>query len=77
MYNITDYVRWVGGTGFEGRPFSRVDNIVLCQLSYLDLKDIPEINEEGGVMTQKDSVIFISLPSRIFSTKKTRYSFPQ
>ena len=56
MDNITDYVRWVGGTGFEGRPFSRVDNIVLCQLSYLDLKDIPEINLEGGVMKLRDAV---------------------
>ena len=56
MDNITDYVRWVGGTGFEGRPFSRVDNIVLCQLSYLDLKDIPAINEEGGVMTLREAV---------------------
>ena len=56
MDNITDYVRWVGGTGFEGRPFSRVDNIVLSQLCYLDLKDIPELNEEGGEMTLKDCV---------------------
>ena len=56
MDNITDYVRWVGGTGFEGRPFSRVDNIVLCQLSYIDLKDIPAINEEGGVMTLREAV---------------------
>ena len=56
MDNITDYVRWVGGTGFEGRPFSRVDNIVLCQLSYLDLKDIPEINSEGGAMKLRDAV---------------------
>ena len=56
MDNITDYVRWVGGTGFEGRPFSRVDNIVLCQLSYLDLKDIPAINEDGGVMTLREAV---------------------
>ena len=56
MDNITDYVRWVGGTGFEGRPFSRVDNIVLCQLSYLDLKDIPAINKEGGVMTLREAV---------------------
>lgn len=56
MDNITDYVRWIGGTGFEGRPFSRVDNIVLSQLAYLDLKDVPGINEEGGVMTLRDCV---------------------
>lgn len=68
MDNITDYVRWVGGTGFEGRPFSRVDNIVLCQLSYLDLKDIPEINEEGGVMTLREAVM--SLTNLGFSIRK-------
>ena len=56
MDNITDYVRWIGGTGFEGRPFSRVDNIVLSQLAYLDLKDVPGINEEGGVMTLRECV---------------------
>ena len=68
MDNITDYVRWVGGTGFEGRPFSRVDNIVLCQLSYLDLKDIPEINEEDGVMTLREAVT--SLTNLGYSIRK-------
>ena len=56
MDNITDYVRWVGGTGFEGRPFSRVDNLVLCQLSYLDLKDIPQFSSEDGRMTLRDAI---------------------
>lgn len=56
MDNIIDYVRWVGGTDFEGRPFSRVDNIVLCQLSYLDLKEVPEINSEDGIMTLREAV---------------------
>ncbi len=56
MDNINDYVRWIGASDFDGRPFSRVDNIVLSQLSYLDLKDIPELNEEGGTMTVKDAV---------------------
>ena len=56
MDNINDYVRWVGASDFDGRPFSRVDNIVLSQLSYLDLKDIEELNEEGGTMTLKDAV---------------------
>lgn len=68
MDNITDYVRWVGGTGFEGRPFSRVDNIVLSQLAYLDLKDVPEINKEGGVMTLKDCVA--SLANQGISIRK-------
>ena len=68
MDNITDYVRWVGGTDFTGRPFSRVDNIVLCQLSYLDLKDIPEINTEDGKMTLHDAVT--TLTNLGFSIRK-------
>ena len=56
MDNITDYVRWVGGNDFKERPFSRVDNIVLCQLCYLDLRDITEIYEEGGEMTLRDCI---------------------
>lgn len=68
MDNITDYVRWVGGTSFEGRPFSRVDNLVFCQLSYLDLKDIPEINEQGGKMTLREAVT--TLTNLGFSIRK-------
>lgn len=56
MDNITDYVRWVGGTDFKGRAFSRVDNLVLCQLSYLDLKDIEEITPQDEAMTLRDAV---------------------
>ncbi len=60
MDNITDYVRWYGSIDFEGRPFTRVDNIVLSQLSYLDLKDIPELYTDGGYMTLKDAVNFLT-----------------
>ena len=47
---------WVGGTDFEGRPFSRVDNIVLCQLSYLDISEIPDIGLQSSVITLRDCV---------------------
>ena len=40
MPNITDYVRWYKDIGFDVKPFCDVDNIVLCQLSYLDLKPV-------------------------------------
>ncbi|MBR3247504.1 MAG: DUF2974 domain-containing protein [Clostridiales bacterium] len=56
MDNITDYVRWVGGTDFKGRPFSRVDNLVFCQLSYLDLRNIPGINDKEAPMTLREAV---------------------
>ena len=60
MDNITDYVRWVGGTDFKGRSFSRVDNLVLCQLSYLDLKDIPESDDGKDIMTLREAVTTIT-----------------
>lgn len=60
MDNITDYVRWYGAIDFEGRPFTRVDNIVLSQLSYLDLKDIPELYNGGGSMMLKDAVNYLT-----------------
>ena len=44
MPNITDYVRWYKDVGFDVKPFCDVDNLVLCQLSYLDLK--PVIGED-------------------------------
>ena len=60
MDNITDYVRWYGAIDFEGRPFTRVDNIVLSQLAYLDLKDIPELYSGDGAMTIKDAVGYLT-----------------
>ena len=56
MPNITDYVRWYKDVGFDVKPFNDVDNLVLSQLSYLDLKpvlgedytedsDAPSLNE--------------------------------
>ena len=40
MSNITDYVRWYKDTGFDAKPFAKVDKIVLCQLSYIDFKPV-------------------------------------
>lgn len=60
MDNITDYVRWYGAIDFDGRPFTRVDNIVLSQLAYLDLKDIPELYSGDGAMTIKDAVGYMT-----------------
>lgn len=40
MNNITDYVHWYKDIGFDAKPFSRADNLVLSQLSYLDFKQI-------------------------------------
>lgn len=37
MPNIHDYVQWRGDLTFAERPFTEADNLVLCQLSYIDM----------------------------------------
>lgn len=37
MEHINDYVKWRGDLTFEDRPFCDIDNLVLCQFSYLDI----------------------------------------
>lgn len=38
--SISDYVRWRGDLDFSRVPFSRIDNLVLCQLAYINLEEI-------------------------------------
>ena len=49
MNNITDYVRWYKDIGFDAKPFSRTDNVILCQLSYIDFKQILGEDFTAGV----------------------------
>ena len=53
MPNITDYVRWYKDTGFDARPFCDVDNLVLCQLSYIDFKAVlgEDYTDDGDALT--------------------------
>lgn len=40
MANMFDYLNWFGGFDFYTVPFNEVDNLILCQLAYLDLDGI-------------------------------------
>lgn len=40
MANIIDYIRWRGDLTFQEKQFNEVDNLIFCQLSYLDFKGI-------------------------------------
>ena len=53
MSNITDYVRWYKETGFDAKPFCDVDNLVLCQLSYIDFKAVlgEDYTDNGDALT--------------------------
>lgn len=45
---LIDYVRWYGDITLEERPFNVIDNLILCELSYVDLSNVSEqIREEG------------------------------
>ncbi|MCR4673755.1 MAG: DUF2974 domain-containing protein [Lachnospiraceae bacterium] len=40
MANIIDYVSWRGDFTFEERPMNKVDNLIFCHLSYLDMTEL-------------------------------------
>ena len=48
MANLLDYLSWRGDVPFSCAPFNDVDNLILCEFSYLSLEHaLPE----GGEMT--------------------------
>lgn len=52
MANILDYLDWRGDLSFDQAPFNEVDNLLLSQLVYVDLKGIvpgPDSNEKVRV----------------------------
>ena len=45
---MEDYIRWRGDLSFEQVPLGRIDNMILCELSYVDYKNvIPAKNPDG------------------------------
>ena len=58
MNNITEYVRWYKDLDFNAKPFNKVDNIVLCQLAYMDLKPLlgGDYTADGDEMTFSECV---------------------
>ncbi|MBR1597998.1 MAG: DUF2974 domain-containing protein [Lachnospiraceae bacterium] len=40
MDTIIDYVKWLGHQRFDDYKFNEIDNLVLCQLSYYDYKNV-------------------------------------
>lgn len=45
---MEDYLRWRGDLSFEDAPFNLIDNLILCELSYVDFqKVVPVKNKEG------------------------------
>ncbi len=42
MSNLLDYVKWRGDLSLDERPLDILDQLVLCELSYLDLDPVEE-----------------------------------
>ena len=53
MANIYDYIKWRGDLSFEERPFSEIDSLVLCQLSYIDMRSV---FPPGGILSVHEAV---------------------
>ena len=47
--NIESYLGWRGDIPFSVSPFSEIDAIVLCKLSYYDLAGLDEVKTEKGL----------------------------
>lgn len=49
MYNLIDYIRWRGDLSFKVSPFNNVDNVILCQLSYIDFGPVLREGNPKGI----------------------------
>ncbi|XCP84803.1 DUF2974 domain-containing protein [Roseburia hominis] len=58
MGNIIDYLRWRGDLTFAQSPFNNVDNLILSQLSYVNLDGIAPGEGEEGIPIEELSDIF-------------------
>lgn len=54
MANMLDYLDWRGDVSFKHSPFNEVDNVILAQLSYLDLEGIIPTVKEGGSISMAE-----------------------
>lgn len=51
MANVIDYLRWRGDLSFKQVPFNDVDNLLLSQLAYVDLKNfVPSVTSGNKLM---------------------------
>lgn len=55
MANIEDYLQWRGDLSFQQDAFNAVDNLILSELAYVDLKDIVPTIENGGSITLRQA----------------------
>jgi len=55
MANMLDYLDWYGDFDFRAVPFNEVDNLILAQISYLDLAGVvPPMPSDGSSFVASD-----------------------
>lgn len=65
MGNILTYLKWRGDLTFAECPFCEVDNLVLAELSYLDLFGIvPAVEQGGGISVTEAAEEFYRAESK-------------
>ncbi|MCL2827350.1 MAG: DUF2974 domain-containing protein [Oscillospiraceae bacterium] len=77
MHNILTYLDWRGDITFAERGFNSVDNLILCELVYIDFMDIvPDISTPGSRSTTiRDAYKKIrSRSEKVTATKGNRFS---
>lgn len=55
MANIRDYMAWRGDLTFKQAPFCDVDNLIISEFAYVDLRGIVPSPAEGGSVTLKEA----------------------
>ena len=50
MSSIVDYIEWRGDLSFRERPFNDVDNLILSELAYVDLRWILKNGEQDSML---------------------------
>ena len=80
MGNIIDYLQKNGHLPFSKEPFNEVDNLVLCQLSYVDFKDIvPDVCSNKNITVKKACKAFFEKNSEkeLYFSKSLLKTTPQ
>lgn len=54
MANALDYLSWRGDLLFTERPLNQVDNLILCELSYIDMSGIVPSPDDGGSVSLRE-----------------------
>lgn len=56
MADMLDYLDWRGDISFSADPFNEVDNLILCELAYVDFAGIVPGLPEAGEKSETESI---------------------